>query len=129
MSRSTQYIGLTDRAHRFLKEHDSMMSCSENRCTKGMFEEDIPLGTWRITLRKTSPTLGEPADQQHFIVREVVQAEPWSSGPMIFTCLEFDFGQGDEDFRTRIFQWIEDPTLWEEEYPREFDSETGRFWV
>lgn len=31
-------------------------------------------------------------------VREVVQAEIWSSGPMVFLCLEYDD-------KTRIFQW------------------------
>ena len=51
-----------------------------------MFEEIIPLGCWR--------------DKDGFIYREVVQEEIWSSGPMIFTCLEKETGK-------RFCEWNE----------------------
>ena len=54
-------------------------------------------------------------------IREVVQVCPWSSGPMIFTCLEIDFGKG---FKQRCFEWINDPTV-----KNEYDYDGGRMWV
>lgn len=71
MSRSTQYIGLTAEAEKITDQWDRVKN-SEN-WTGGMFGEKVSLDEWRR--------------QDGKYVREVVQSAPWSSGPMIFTCL------------------------------------------
>lgn len=92
--RKTQWIGLSAEAGKFLEENavkveknivlcphcgEKVSSCmmddeiAEGRKTYGMFEEEIPLSTTRL--------------KDGRFAREIVQAEPWSSGPVIFTCL------------------------------------------
>lgn len=71
MSRSTQYIGLTEKAEKMTEQWDKVDD-SEN-WMGGMFGEEVSLGEWRRPDGK--------------YVREVLQADPWSGGPMIFTCL------------------------------------------
>lgn len=149
--RETQFIGLTAAAEAFVKDLEPLPSDTE---ILGMFEEEvIPLRRWK---------LHPPLADEHRVgqcVREKVQMEPWSSGPMIFTCLEIDWGVH-EDFpedigesnHSECFQWIMDPTLgrefcqqrenerWEELYPgeecrvtimsgEEYDRERGAMWV
>ncbi len=120
--RTTQFIGLTKRAQEFLAKNCILVENSEN-ITTGMFDEPIPLGTWQH--RKTEK-----------IYYEVVQAEPWSSGPMIFTALR----KGDKDFlgfeegnfldncmnnnSKLLFTWREDKNV-----KNEIDFENGKFWV
>lgn len=129
--RTTQYIGLTKKAQNFAAQL-SRVEDSENQ-TCGMFNEKVALGEWWCEGR------GE-------YLREVVQAEPWSSGPMIFTCLVWTKdkavakqtkGQWEEDFWfvpepdsfqiVELSRWKEDPDLCR--YGQEYDSETGRFGV
>jgi len=97
--RTTQYIGLTAEASRFV--HSLERLPDNPRMTQGMFLEDIPGGVWR---------------KSGTIYREIEQASPWSSGPMIFTCLEAN-GQ-------RYFPWIEDPSV-----KNEVDQANGRYWI
>lgn len=139
MSRSTQYIGLTKAADDFIKkgftpELDNLQVLErkyndkdiywEKRSAAGMFDEEIPLGTWRRTF-----------SGRDVLIREVLQTSPWSGGPMLFTCLEIDFGNGnnwdkpgDEKYdQTSVavcFQWIDDPTVTDE-----YDDVTGRMWI
>lgn len=118
MSRSTQYIGLTKKAQEFVS---NLKPIQENNFTTGMFDEEIPLGSWE------HPEKG--------IVREVVQMEPWSSGPMIFTCLAWDFGnkveiiEGKEQFvrddSVTMFEWVNNPEVKD----MEVDYEKGECWV
>lgn len=139
MSRSTQFIGLTKAAQdyidsfnlkdnlRYLEQKNNDKDLFwEKRSTFGMFEEDIPLRTWRRF---------SPKSNKDILIREIVQATPWSSGPMIFTCLEIDWGNGehwdspgDEKFDgtspSQCFQWVDDPTV-----ENEYDLETGHMWV
>lgn len=112
MGRSTQWIGLTQVAQEFVDGLESLPSDAE---AQGMFEE-IPLGRWKI-----HPCFLRSTEREGACIREVVQASPWSSGPMLFTCLEVDFGNG---AKSQIFQWIDDPLL-----EGEFDQSTGRMWV
>jgi len=42
-----------------------------------------------------------PGVYEEVVLREVVQCCPWSSGPVIFLCLEDDYG-------IRSFQWSRD---------------------
>jgi len=91
--RCTQFVGLTDEARDFLDKNVSMVGShpcphcgkmteeiaekvDDGRFTVGMFDEEIPLSTFRL--------------RDGRIAKEVVQAEPWSSGPVIFTCLEVE---------------------------------------
>ena len=69
MSRSTHFVGLTDDAEKFVNNIKKLNIKNE---THGMFLESIPLGVWI---------------DQFSIYKEIVVAEPWSSGPMIFTAL------------------------------------------
>jgi len=119
MSRETQFIGLTQAAKNFVAQcipipHDSF--------TLGMFEEEVPLRKWEMHGLLLYP-------DRDMCIREVVQEAPWSSGPMIFTCLELDWGNG---MKTMAFEWIHDPTLGREfqEYGSlEYDQDTGRLWA
>jgi len=70
MSRSTQYIGLTKEAKKIVKSFVPVVESRNWTC--GMFGEEVPLGEW--------------FDGESY-VREEVQLDPWSGGPMIFTCL------------------------------------------
>ena len=118
MSRSTQFIGLTKEAEEYIKNLKELPSDSY---TIGMFEEKFALRKWKM------PGTFKSKDRPDACIREIVQASPWSSGPMIFTCLALFFGNHlprDSETGTPILQWIEDPRV-----EHEFDQEKGKFWV
>ena len=93
--RMTQFAGLTDKAEAYLaknceKEPDTKCpKCGEiltwklkyqvHGHTFGMFEESILLKEYSL--------------KSGGIIREVVQASPWSSGPVIFLCLKKESGK------------------------------------
>lgn len=104
MSRFTQIVGLTNKATSFVADFKEVKSDS---FTSGMFDEKIPLRKWK------HPEIG--------FVREILQDSPWSSGPMLFYCLEWDYGNG---AKFQIFQWVVDPTV-----KTELDYEKGTYWV
>jgi hypothetical protein len=116
MSRTTQYIGLTDDARDYLKKHATAQELYE--MTTGMFNEAIGGNIYDL------PVPNGP--NKRYYAKEVVQAEPWSSGPMIFTCLELflekDCGQVIN--HGRIFQWVDNPGL-----HGEYDPKKGHKWV
>jgi len=119
--RCTQYIGLTDRAKEYVKDLKEMES---DESTHGMFPdvEVIKLRRWDVPEKFKGDIWPDRC------IREVVQAVPWSSGPMIFTCLEVDLANCLNDpkaARIKILEWIHDPSV----EGSEFDAETGRFWV
>ena len=116
-TRSTQYIGLTKAAHEFVK---SLKSLDPDTHTNGMFDEKIPLRRWAVP--ENMPAFDGLQDRPTACIREVVQASPWSSGPMLFLCLEADYGN---DAKAQMFEWINDPNL----HGSEYDQETGRMWV
>ncbi len=127
MSRSTQFIGLTKKAQEYVSKLEPLNGVytdndgarfEEDNKTFGMFDEDIPLGAWK------HPERG--------ILREIVQESPWSSGPMIFTCLAWDIGnryEGDQrvypDNSITLFEWTHNPSVKDVE----FDPESGELWV
>lgn len=83
MSRTTQFIGLSQEAAQFLKEHNAKELC-QHVITTGMFEEPIYGTIYDLEFKYDCygmETVGNNA------YAEVVQAEPWSSGLCIFTCL------------------------------------------
>ena len=98
--RMTQFVGLTEKASDYLEKNgvkDVSSKCPhcggatgyrirrvQYGKTFGMFEEEIPL--WEYELSN-----GESW-------REIVQAAPWSSGPVIFLCLE-------DEMKKQHFKW------------------------
>lgn len=113
MSRQTQFIGLTRSAMDFIADYKRVVDLSH--VTHGMFDEEIGLGTW----------VDESGCQKFWKIREVVQAAPWSSGPMIFTCLDGYFHNDPEHKNAvRMLEWVHDPRI-----ESEFDVEKGLFWV
>jgi len=101
---------MTNAAKKWLKDHNATAVESDSS-TFGMFDETIPLGKWDVMIKGEKVTC-----------REILQANPWSSGPMLFTCLELESENG---FKAQIKKWDEDPDLLEQQ----FDYESGRFWV
>jgi hypothetical protein len=100
MSRSTQYIGLTLAARKHVK---SAIRTEKYEMTFGMFDESV-FGTIYYM-------------PDGSILKEVGQVTPWSSGPMILTCLRSTSGE-------KLFQWVEDREVY-----GEVDCKTGRYWV
>ena len=100
--RTTQYIGLNAAGLRFVKDLECVTHIRNT--TEGMFMEEIPLGVWM--------SVGG------HIIKEVVQVAPWSSGPMIFTCLDHENGR-------RYHEWKEDESMRGQEY----DHEAGLYYV
>ena len=116
MSRITQYIGLNDYAEAFVAK---ALKVETYPLCKGMFGEDV-LGR----IYHMPPPDGP---NKAWIFKEVVQATPWSSGPMIFTHLEATLVKesGTEFSGGFYFSWMIDPTVHEQEY----DQATGRMYV
>ena len=114
MSRETQFVGLTQAAQDFVADLQALPSASS---TTGMFDEEIPLRQWEMHPSFRIDLLPD----REMCVREVVQEVPWSSGPMIFTRLELDWGNG---ATSSVFEWIHDPTV-----EGEVDYGLGRCWV
>lgn len=120
MSRSTQYIGLNDYAMDFLdKLAKSGAKFEHVEICKGMFDEAVYGAKYTYDCR------GGFANAQA-IYTEELQASPWSSGPMIFTCLRYQLVKraGQTLDMGRIFCWMLDPSL-----RGEVDRKSGRYWV
>ena len=100
--RTTQFIGLTKKANKFVGKKGVVRSSKV--LTEGMFGE--PVYGYYFTMPD-----GE-------VYQEVVQASPWSSGPMIFTCLVR------KSTGEKMFEWVEDESV-----RNEVDYERGRFCV
>jgi hypothetical protein len=113
MSRQTQYIGLIRQAMNFIADYQRV----ENSVNFifGMFQEVVPLGEW----------VSKHDGTKFWKIKEVVQFEPWSSGPMIFTCL-VGFFRNDKTCEHPIsfLGWVEDPRM-----TNEYDVEKGTMWV
>ena len=104
MSRTTQFIGLSYAAREFMNDcNNPIEELVSEKSTTGMFGEDIPLKTFLRNGIK---------------YQEIVCAEPWSSGPMIFTCLK------NTKTGENLFEWVSDATT-----RGEFDAKKGTYWV
>ncbi len=102
--RMTQYIGLSQKAIDFLEKHNSVKLCNYHM-TKGMFNEPIMGAIYECTLQRKgmySCPSNEYMENYKEVFVEVVQAEVWSSGPMIFTCLQ------KLNTNERIGEWTEE---------------------
>jgi hypothetical protein len=90
MSRTTQFIGLSSETWNFLRDHKYKQLC-EYHMTEGMFDESVMGSIYECTLEREgmySCPDNEYMEEYKVTLVEVVQAEPWSSGPCIFTCLK-----------------------------------------
>jgi len=116
MSRSTQYIGLNDYAKDYVKNATSIEYYD---MTKGMFDEIIKGKIYHMPIPE--------GPNKDLILKEVVQDSPWSSGPMIFTCLEEILTKecGQIISLGKYFQWMIDPSVKD----REYAPATGRYYV
>ena len=96
MSRGVSWIGLTEKAKVFL---------GANRATK-LSSVECPHCHWVVSVSVELEPVREYTKEDIFygqeyplleyklnddkVAREVIQESPWSSGPVIFTCLEID---------------------------------------
>lgn len=112
MSRATQYIGLTSDAENWVSH---ALSHRMYTMTDGMFGEGIPGRIFEMPL--------PPGPNIKYTAIEVVQAAPWSSGPMIFTHLKVVLTKecGQEQEHGIAFSWVWNPVL-----EGEFDFDSGQ---
>ena len=103
MSRTDQYIGLTRAAESYVSGRNKLKTTP----LEGVFGNSFELGVW--------------AGDDGATLVEVLQASPWSSGPMYFTRLKLLF---DNSGYVYIFDWVLDPTV-----ETEVDYERGHYWV
>lgn len=114
--RTTQYIGLKKDARDFLAKN--AVSETREHLTFGMFEESVEGGVWELKVPE--------GPNKAYIAKEVVCDEVWSSGPMIFTCLELILVKesGQKLSCGKAFQWVKNPSL-----DGEYDEERGHYYV
>jgi hypothetical protein len=115
MARSTQYIGLTNKAKDWLSQNGFIEVPNPEQNSLGMFDEHIPLGMWKGKLRG-----------RKVIIKEICQEIPWSSGPMIFTNLViYLFNPDESEVKLgSIFEWVHDPDV-----KGEYNPSAGTFWI
>lgn len=115
MSRTTQYIGLTNDARNYVK---NAISIEQYEMTTGMFNEPVMGNIYYLP-----PLLGL---DKELIAKEVVQFTPWSSGPMIFTHLQFILVKEDNSKCDcgYYYSWVQNPLI-----TNEFDVERGHCYV
>ena len=122
MSRSTHYIGLTYDARSYierLRNSGSIISESEVFLCEGMSGESIYGKKWTV-YPPPGPNVAEE-------LLETVQTIVWSSGPMVFTCLQATLVKENGQLLTSdepYFRWVLNPEI---EY--EVDREKGHYFV
>jgi len=103
MSRSYQEVGLKEEACDWLDEN--VKRSGEHTCPCcGMHylgKYDIVSIEEKDSFYGMGPRLRTMRLKNDRLVKEVVQAEPWSSGPVAFFCLKLEDG-------TRMFEWTEE---------------------
>jgi len=90
MARFTQYIGLSPRAWEYLKDNN-YKEIYRYEMTEGIAQESVMGSLYECTIQlpgRYSCEVNEYMEDVKVLYIEVVQAEPWSSGPMIFTFLK-----------------------------------------
>jgi len=101
--RCYQEIGLTEEARKWLEENavrDHVCPlCKRDGYEKGILKE---ISEEYVNLfYGNGPNLKTYELKDGGKVCEVIQTEPWSSGPMAFLCLE-------KEDKTRLFEWTEE---------------------
>ncbi len=97
MSRTTNYIGLSEEAKKFLSDNKAEVIFRFDGCT-GMFFEPVTFRMYSVNI-EADDTDYIPNHTRTYV--EVMQTAPWSGGPCIFTCL-VDTASGE-----RKFEWSE----------------------
>ncbi len=121
--RTTQYVGLNKFAQNLVK--NSTRREINPRMSVGMFEEDVSGQVFFV-----EPPESEQDFNEYYKYTEVEQASPWSSGPMIFTCLKWEIKKKSGEMLDvgLVCQWILDPGL-DRSVHGEYDSASGRYYV
>jgi len=99
--RMHQYMGLTKKAERFLEVNIKMVPdiiCPKCKEVITMKRDTKPYSKIQGMYPEDTYALLEYYLKDGTIVKEVLQAQPWSSGPMSFICLELENGK-------KIFKW------------------------
>jgi hypothetical protein len=103
--RMTQDMGLHKSADEFLQEfckRTEVVECPTcHHKTGGSFVSRIWEDASHLGMFEDGPALREYTLKNECKVKEVVQASPWSSGPMIYLCLEDEHGN-------KMFPWPEE---------------------
>lgn len=88
--------------------------------TTGMFGEPVMGYIYYIEPEHPSVNI-------EYRLTEIVQDVPWSSGPIIFTCLKAEIVKksGQTLDMGEYFRWMVDPSVGSQE----FDEETGRYYI
>lgn len=89
MARTTQCIGLSSDASKFLRQHNANILC-EYHMTIGLCKEPVMGNIYECDIPVSglySYEGNEYMDTKKVVFVEVVQEEIWDGGPMIFTCL------------------------------------------
>jgi len=101
--RCYQHIGLKKEVYEWLRENVAVRDVVTHKC-KNCGHEDVAdelviLDEEHVDMfYGDGPTLTTYRLKTGAKVKEIVQAEPWSSGPIGFLCLELDDGK-------RLFEW------------------------
>lgn len=111
--RTTQFIGYPGYAKELVRD---LTPVDPDSFAIGMFDEKLPLKKWEPRNIKHDHPLHTAR-----AVNEVVQTVPWSSGPMIFTCLEIEWQNG---YKSRCCEWVANPMIRDE-----VNYELGHYWV
>ncbi len=90
MARTDQWIGLTDTATEFLDQLREVYGedIVESKIVLVPKESTLCSETDFTGIQLTYIDKDTKSANSHYIIREKVQYDPWSSGPMYFTCLE-----------------------------------------
>lgn len=101
--RMYQEIGLKQEARDFLDRHTKKVPTTVcPKCGEVIaWKSDGKIYFFEELFCNDGPSLWEYNLKDGRKIKEVVQAEPWSSGPVAFFCLEYEDG-------TRIFEWEEE---------------------
>jgi hypothetical protein len=125
MSRSHQYVGLTKEAEIFLLAN--VEKIADTVCHK--CGEIISTKPNIINMEHVDAFYGDGPDLATYklkdgrIAKEIVQVQPWSSGPMSFICLEIE---GQRYFEWRLVRPLNAGCGQEAEY---INYEEGTYWA
>jgi len=102
--RTTQFIGLTAHAKEFL-EANTIGEPERFVLTEGIAGEPVHGQRWPLRVPE--------GPNEAYYATEIVQVAPWSSGPMIFTCLNISLVKigGDTVDCGKAFEWVWNPDL------------------
>jgi hypothetical protein len=120
--RATQYVGLTDKATKFLKEF-RIEPCQY--CGYAILDIKTEIGLVPELFSDTYPIYRHSLKDNGYAI-EFLQACPWSVGPMLTPMLFIGlrvFNQNDQQVGSYL--WVKDESVKADE----FNRERGIFWV